>query len=370
MNYIVIPFMILGLVILFGAHWIVYYSIIHFFAITDPLQKRILIIILFLLAVSFFAVSFLAHISHNQISRYLYFASGFWLGLLVNLVLACVVSSLIIWTSRFFGFPCNTAIIGFILFLLAAACSIYGVWNAFHPIIRNINVEIKNLPDEWKGKTVVQISDVHLGYIYRDTFINKIVSQINGLHPDIIFITGDLFDGQDGDFLNLVKPLNNLYAPEGIYFVTGNHETYLGVNEAFSILKQTKIQILDDKIIQLDGLQIAGMSYPIMGEKKDTSGFISSQANFIKDMPTILLHHAPTDINKAENLGINLQLSGHTHVGQLFPFNFITHLVYRGYDYGLHKIGDFSIYTTNGTGTWGPPMRTGNRPEIVQITLK
>lgn len=362
--------MLVGLAILFGSHYLLYVSVIFFFNITSQPAKHALLIVLAVLAVSFFLSSWLAHIQPGQLTRVFYIASGVWLGLLVNLLLATLAAWILIDILNMARLNFSSLLIGSFFFLLVAVYSIYGVWNAFNPKIVDIEAEIKNLPAGWQGKTAVQISDVHLGYIHQAAFLEKIVQMSNSVHPDIIFITGDFFDGQDGDLENLVGPLNNLKAPQGIYFVTGNHETYLGVDEVFSALKKTKVKILNDEVVQLNGLQIAGMSYPARGEKKDTAGFLASRVDFSKDMPTILLHHAPTDISEAEDLGIDLQLSGHTHKGQLFPFGFITHLVYKGYDYGLHKIGDFSIYTSVGAGTWGPPMRTGNRPEIAAIKLK
>ncbi|MFH0856693.1 MAG: hypothetical protein V1860_02235 [bacterium] len=153
-----------------------------------------------------------------------------------------------------------------------------------------------------------------------------------------------------------------------IFYVIGNHETYLGVEKAFQVLKETNVTALDDKMVEINGLQILGISYA-QDAAKDFKK-IAARENYNPDKPCILLYHSPTHLKEARELGFDLQLSGHTHLGQLFPFSFITKLIYGAYDYGLHEIGDFSIYTTNGAGTWGPPMRTGNRPEIAVFKLE
>ncbi len=256
------------------------------------------------------------------------------------------------------------------LFAVALGFSIYGVWNAFHPRVKNIEVEIKNLPPEWKNKTVIQLSDVHLGHIQGAPYLEKLVKQINALHPAAVFITGDLFDGMDGALDSFVQPLNEIQAKEGIYFVTGNHETYLGVDKVSEALKNTKVKIMKNEVADISGLKIIGINYPQQGEANNEINILKTLKDNFSGQPNILLFHSPVNIEQVKEAGVNLQLAGHTHKGQLFPFNFITQLVYKGYDYGLHQNGEFSVYTTSGASTWGPPMRTGNIPEIVQIRLK
>jgi uncharacterized protein len=371
MQILMIFFLIvLALVIYFGAHYLFYFSFIHFFAITSQTNRGVILGVIIFLSFSFILATLAAHFKECIVTRTLYFLSGFWLGLLVNLLLAAVIGGLIFWFVGILGYNISSILVGCLFFSVALIFSVYGIWNAFEPRIKNIQVTIKNLPAQWKGKNIVQLSDIHLGNIYQAGFLEKIVKMSNDLHPDAVVITGDLFDGMDGNLAKLVGPLNDLQAPDGVYFITGNHETYLGVNEAFAVLKNTKVNILDDAVRNIDGLQLVGISYPQRGQTKDLTETLKKLSNFISGAPTILLYHSPTFIQEAKDAGVNLQLSGHTHLGQLFPFNVITYLVYGGYDYGLHIEGDYSIYTTNGLGTWGPAMRTGNVPEIVNITLK
>jgi len=321
------------------------------------------------LSVSFVLATLAAHFREGLITRKFYFLSGFWLGLFLNLLLAVICGRLIAVALGWAGYAADPILFGGPLFALALAYSLYGAWNAFNPRITDIQITIKNLPERWKGKNIVQLSDIHLGHVYREGFLEKVVQLVNGLSPEMVVITGDLFDGMDGNLDGLVGPLNGLRVPDGIYFITGNHETYLGVDKAFSILKKTQVSILDDEVKDVYGLQLVGISYPERGEAKDIVKSMEALPGFEKDKPTILLYHSPVQIETVKNSGVGLQLSGHTHAGQIFPLGLVTRLIYKGYDYGLHTSDGYSIYTTNGVGTWGPPMRTGNTPEIVNITL-
>lgn len=370
MIYKIIPFLILGIVILFGTHLIVYHFIIHFFTITSHLFHNTLLIILIFLTFSFFIASLAAHWKDNLFTRAFYFLSASWLGFLTNLVLAIVLGWLTVYLIRAFGYKPDLLLIGILCVLSAFGFSVYGIYNAFNPRLKEISIKIKNLPEEWKDKTIVQISDIHLGHVYRAKFLQNIADKISALNPDLVVITGDLFDGMDGSLKSFIPPLKNITAKKGVFYVTGNHETYLGVEKALAIFKETSIEVLNDEMREIEGLQIFGISYPEREETKDLTKIVNAEKNYLPDKPGILLYHSPTNIMETRELGFDLQLAGHTHMGQLFPFNYITKAIYKGYDYGLHQLDDFLIYTTNGVGTWGPPVRTGNKPEIVIFTLQ
>lgn len=365
-----IIFISLALVILFGAHYLLYFSVIKFFSIVNSFYKNILLATLSFLAVSFVLSSILARIQENILTRAFYFASGYWLGLLLNLIMAVAVIWLIVGIAGFSGMNINRTFLATIFFVLAIIYSFYGVWNALNPRIKNISVSIPNLPEQWKGKKIVQISDLHLGHVHGEDFMRKVSGKINLINPKVVTITGDLFDGMDGNLDYLAMAIKEIHAEKGIFFVTGNHETYLGVDKAFAALKKTDVKILQDEVVDVDGLKIIGLNYPNRGENKNEVEILQLLKKDFAGQPNILLNHAPFDIDKIKESGINLQLSGHTHKGQIFPFGYITKLVYKGYDYGLFEMGNYTLYITNGVGTWGPTMRTGNTPEIVAITLQ
>jgi len=366
----IVIFVLIGLTILFGSHLVLYLSIVNFFSIENFVYKNILFYVLAFLAVSYILASIIARWNDNILTRAYYFISGTWLGFLTNFVLASILIWLIIWISGWLNFNADPKILGWIFFSLAGLFSIYGVWNAMCPQIKNITVTIPNLPAEWKGKKIVQLSDMHIGHVYRTNFVKDIVAKVNSIRPEMVLFTGDLYDGMDGDLDTPTKYLDDIRTVRGMYYITGNHETYLGVNLVFAALQKTKINILKDQVIDVGGLKIIGIDYPLQGEKKDLGKVIQSLEKDFQGKPNILMYHSPTNIDQFKNAGVNLQLSGHTHLGQIWPFRYVTDIVYKGYDYGLFKMGDYTLYTTNGVGTWGPAMRTGNTPEIVVVTLQ
>lgn len=359
-----------GLVVNFGGHYLFYYSTVRFFAITALQTKLVVGAVFFLLSISFLVGSLSAHYSENIVTEKMYYFSGLWLGIGLNLLLATILAWLVYGILKVFGMTIDLRLMGVAVLIVALSYSGYGIWNAYHPRVKNISVKIKNLPVEWQGKKVVQISDVHLGLVLGSRFLEKVTEKVNAENPEVVFITGDLFDGMDGDLDGLVKPLENLRSSRGAYYVTGNHETYLGVAGALAAVRTTPVQVLDNKLINLSGLQVIGLSYPERGQQLDVAKVIQSLPGFDAQQASILLYHNPNQFKAAKASGINLQLSGHTHVGQLWPLNFITDRVYESKDYGLFQDGDYSLYTTSGTGVWGPTMRTGNTPEIVVITLE
>ena len=253
---------------------------------------------------------------------------------------------------------------------LTLVYSAYGIVNGYHPRLVKFTVHIKNLPPSWRGKTLVQLSDVHLGRVLGSGFLARAVAQANSQHPAMVLITGDLFDGADGNLEELVAPLNGLIAPQGVYFVTGNHETYLGVERSCAALRLTPVRALADECVVVDGLQVVGISYPERGHSLSFTGKMAKLSGFNPALPSILLYHSPTQVAEAKAAGINLQLSGHVHQGQLFPLQFVTRLIFGKYHHGLHAEGDYTLYTSSGVGLWGPTMRTGNHPEIAVIRLE
>ncbi len=371
MVWIFVSFLLVFVLILFGAHWLTYFSLVRFFHLENHNLKLSLAIILAFLSLSFILSSLLSHWKENELTRNFYLFSNLWLAFFNNLLMALLLAWVIRWGLKAINFNIDFSKIASFLILIAIVVTAWGVWNAFQPRVKNITVKIKNLPDVWQGKKVVQLSDVHLGHVYNGAFLKKVVAMTNTAEPKAVFITGDLFDGMDGALNFLTEPLNDLQA-KNIFMVTGNHETYLGVDKAKEALKNNpQIKILDNQIEDVNGLKIVGLSYP----GREGMGFkfgevFKNLKNYSSEDPNILLYHEPRNILEAKELGIKLQLSGHTHKGQTFPFNFITHAMYQGYDYGLFTLGDYNLYATNGIGTWGPPMRIGNRPEVVVITLE
>jgi len=344
--------------------------VVFFFGAAAFDHRVALAVALYVLPLSVIASSFLAHWSDSFFARAYYFFSTLWLGVGLTLLMAFAIVWVAWSVNRVLGKDPDPLYFGLAAVGLALLYSTYGVWNAYRPRLVHCSVRIKNLPPAWQGKTLVQISDVHLGRILGAEFLARVVAKVNTQNPAMVLITGDLFDGSDGKLEELVAPLNHLVAPQGIYFVTGNHETYLGVQRSYAALRGTPVRILDNEMATVDGLQVIGISYP---ERGHTSGYaekMAKVAGFDPSVPSVLLYHSPTQVEAAKAAGINLQLSGHVHQGQLFPLQFVTRLMFGKYYHGLHTEGDYTLYASSGTGLWGPTMRTGNHPEIVVIHLE
>jgi len=165
-----------------------------------------------------------------------------------------------------------------------------------------------------------------------------------------------------------IEPFSKVSAPYGTYFITGNHEEFSDNAPYLRAVRRVGIHVLNNEKVDLDGLQIIGVDYRD-SRREEQFRTILQRMGIDPHKPSILLKHAPLNLRVAREQGISLQLSGHTHQGQVFLFRFITSRVYQGYDYGLKWFGDLLVYTSSGAGTWGPPMRIDTKPEIVVITF-
>lgn len=362
-------FFLIALTILFGGSSFLAFSFIRFFSVRSISRKRMIFFGTACIPLIFIVASFLVSVE-NEWGRNFYTVSAVVLGTGTQLVFAASAVWVTLFVFRALSLPLSAKGLASFFFALALLVSAFGVWNSFHPALRRIDVSIPNLPLSWEGKRIVQLSDIHLGAVYGASFMRQVSETTKRLEPDLIVITGDLFDGVDGGIEKTIGAISSLHAPHGVFFVAGNHETYLGIEKTYALLKETGIRILDDEMVPIDGLRLLGIEYPDRGDEKDVADVARRIIASSSEEPLILLYHAPTHIEKFRSLGVNLQLSGHTHRGQMFPFNFITSMIYRGSgDVPLQR-GNYTLFVSNGVGTWGPPMRTGNRPEIVEITLK
>jgi predicted MPP superfamily phosphohydrolase len=213
------------------------------------------------------------------------------------------------------------------------------------------------------------VSDAHLGHVRGPGFARRIVSMINRLRPDIVFIAGDWYDGTAADLHRLAEPWNELSVPLGAYFIAGNHEEFSDHTKYLEALKQSGIRVLNNEKVTVDGLQLVGVHH---GDSADAQRLrsILQRAALERDQASVLLTHAPENLHVAEEEGISLQLSGHTHAGQFFPWTWAAARVYRQFVYGLSRLGNLMVYTSSGVGTWGPPLRVGTQSEIVLIQFE
>jgi predicted MPP superfamily phosphohydrolase len=259
---------------------------------------------------------------------------------------------------------------------LAAISGGYGLYESRRrATIEEVTVPLEGLPKEFNGFRIAQFTDIHVGPTIKREYVEGVVEQLNELQPDMIAFTGDLVDGSVGWLKDDVAPLRELSAPHGRYFVTGNHEYYSGAGPWVEEAGRLGFDVLMNEHRMLtrgEGrIVLAGVTDYSAGQF-DPDG-ASNPAASIADAPAgvvrILLAHQPRSIHKAAAAGFDLQLSGHTHGGQFFPWNYLAALN-QPYISGLHKHGGTWIYVNRGTGYWGPPLRLGIPPEITVITLK
>jgi uncharacterized protein len=233
-------------------------------------------------------------------------------------------------------------------------------------------VKVKGLAPAMEGTVIVQLTDIHVGPTIGRDFIASMVREVNALSPDVIAITGDLVDGSVSSLGHHVAPLGELRAKHGVFFVTGNHEYYSGVEDWLVELRRLGVRVLANEHVTLDGaLDLAGVN-DWSARRYDASHAADmgkALAGRDTSRPVVLLAHQPKHMREATERGVSLVLSGHTHGGQIWPWSKLVALD-QHYLAGLYREGDTQLYVSEGTGYWGPPMRINTSPEITKIVLE
>lgn len=353
--------------ILFLGHLFLYETWTAFFGLpASPWKLRLLIA---LLSVSFVSASMLAFRHNNFLVRTFYIISVVWLGFLSFFFFASWACWIVYFGAKLFSLHPSSHSIGTVFFGAALLAGLYGMVNAAFTRVKEISVSLPNLPDSWRGRVAALVSDTHLGHVRSHGFLRRIIGMLSRLQPDVIFIGGDLYDGTAADLERLAQPWAELAPPMGTYFVAGNHDGFTGHAKHVAAVKSSGVRVLDNEKVTVDGLQIVGVHYR---DSVDAHRFrsILRRAELDRERASILLTHAPSGLPIAEQEGISLHLSGHTHGGQIFPFTWIVSRVWGQFTYGLKRLGNMLAYTSSGAGTWGPPMRVGTTPEIVLIRFE
>ncbi len=309
-----------------------------------------------LAALTFPAFSLLEKFNPTSFSMILYGAASVWLGV-VFLLLSILLGYEVL---RFF-IPLQPKTAAYAITAIAAALSVYGIINALFLTVKTVDIPMPGLEKPLK---IVQLSDIHVGTIHNSGFLTRIVDATNALAPDLVLITGDLFDGIGPVNRHTVEPLAKISAKT--YFVIGNHERYDDMDKIQSILPAAGVEILRNRIVDFRGVQIVGVDTAMRDGEKGNR--VVGTLPIDRTRPSILMFHVPVGIEDAVKAGINLQLSGHTHNGQLFPFTLFAKMLYPQVK-GLYTINGMRLYVSPGTGTWGPPMRIGSSNEITLINL-
>ena len=336
-----------------------------------------------LLSISFIAGRILERVTLSWFSSTLVLLGSFWLAAMVYFLLfafAIDIIRLLNFIVPFFPSfltvnPERTKeITSFAIIVVVLVIVLGGYINARTPIIKTLELSISKNGRTIKSLNIAVASDIHLGTIVCKSKLERIVQHINSLNPDLVLLPGDVVDEDIGPVIrnNLGETLRKIRSKYGVFAITGNHEYIGGVEPACRYLAEHGITMLRDASVKIgDGLYVVGREdISIRGFTGKTRKPLSElMAEVDKSYPVILMDHQPFRLAEAEANGVDLQLSGHTHHGQLWPFNLITKKVYE-LSWGYKKKGSTHYYVSCGVGTWGPPIRTANRPEIINIKLQ
>ncbi len=340
-------------------------------------------VILFLaLSLSYIAGRLLERLTICTASSALIWIGSFWLGMMLYLFLGALLCDLLrLGNLAFHVIPGDSVrylaakrVAAAIVAFLAIGAVFGGYLNTLHPRIKTVSV---NLPKKAGGREVLDIAlvtDIHLGIIIRNSRLQKMVDMVNSIRPDIVLLGGDIVDEDLAPVIknNLGELLCTIRSRYGTYAVTGNHEFIGGADRACRYLEEHGVTMLRDRVKLVDGwFYLVGREdvsiTQFTGRKRATLQELTKGLDLSK--PVILMDHQPLSLSSAVESGVDLQVSGHTHNGQLWPASLITGLIYR-ISYGYGRIGDTHFYVSSGYGTWGPPARVGTTPEVVHIQVR
>lgn len=353
----IIPYLIfysITFFIFFGMHYYVFVCLNRFFVLLKPMS---LILVCVALSLAFPVCSILERFYPSGPTMVLYAAASVWLG-----VLFLLLSVFLIYEPVRLAVNLDSKTTGMVLVGGVVLVSLYALINAALLSVKTVEVPLQGLAGPLK---MVQLSDIHVGTLHNSGYLARVVDRTNALAPDLVVITGDFFDGIGPVTLKTVEPLRDLKADT--FFVMGNHERYGDLDRIEGLMAQCNVRMLRNEAVEYKGVRLVGADYPERDNQKDTPYL--RELSVIKDRPNILLYHQPSGIDHAVRAGIDLQVSGHTHNGQLFPFTLLAKMFFP-YINGLYRVEGMYLYVSPGTGTWGPPMRLGSRNEITLFNLR
>jgi uncharacterized protein len=344
-------------------------SIFHFSGIV----QIILIVLLILLVLAPILIRIAESLHMEELAKTIAYIGYLWMAFVFLFFFLSVSLDIIRYLTMFFypgakNLPLNT-IFGGVAVVLSFVLVVYGYWDAQRIRIKKLEIQTEHfLPNNGKIR-IVQISDVHVGLIIRQERLQKLIDIVQQAKPDILVSTGDLLDGERDNVMAEAQRFVSINPPLGKYAIMGNHEYYAGIKNSLEFTSQAGFEVLRDEVRKVAGISIFGaddITGTRMGTAKDNRAFTELLSSGSDRGFVLLLRHQPF---VKENENFNLQLSGHTHGGQLLPFRLITHLFFPK-DYGYFELGQNKLlYVSRGTGTWGPPVRVFAPPEITVIDL-
>ena len=355
-----------------GMHYYLFRKLCWIF----PQHRKLLALLITAVAISVIAIYILASSGIVSFLNFLIWITAIWLGFIFIFLSIAAFIDLLFWLL--INLPKYKAAQrieqrtrALAILMLAVVVSIYGFVSAQHVAVLSYNLHSSKLE---KPLTVVQISDLHLSLLSKPRQIESLVSRINALHPDIIVSTGDLVDMQAHQLNGFSQILAGLQATIGKYAIFGNHEAFVGREESAAFFANAGFELLSNQLASpRQDLSVVGVDDPAiegrLNHQVDPAKEVALLTQTSSQRFTLLLKHQPV-ISPASRGLFDLQLSGHTHHGQIFPFSWLVRIIYRA-PFGLSQVTPTSwLYVSNGTGTWGPPMRVLAEPEISVFYLR
>lgn len=376
---------------LFFSIVILIYSLVNFYIFKRGLQalppeagfRTAYVIFFWMLAATFIAGRFLERLWLGPVSDLLVWTGSFWLGAMLYFFLIVVFFDLLRLVNHFLPFYPEFVKANYVQVkqsLLMGSLAVVGLIllaghiNARSPRIRTVEITIPKASPGMQSLHAVVMSDIHLGTLIGNGRLARIVEKANGLNPDIILLPGDILDEDLAPVIrqNTGEILKKLNAPLGVYGVMGNHEYIGGPEQAHKYLTEHGIRMLRDQVLKVnESFFLVGREdlqrNRFAGKERKPLEELMKETN--QDFPVIVMDHQPYHPEIAARAGADLMLSGHTHNGQLWPLNYLVNAIFT-VGYGLGEIEGMKLYVSNGVGSWGPPVRIGNRPEIVSLKIR
>jgi hypothetical protein len=338
-------------------------------------------VIFLVLASTFIAGKFLEHSYTNLLSDILNVIGGFWMAFMLYGFLIWLTADILLLIQKPFHLIPEAAIPKFRLWLFAGITTatvlliVIGFINAVSPVTKRYDLTVdKSFGDGSETMSIVAVSDIHLGSIIRKRSMRHLSEMIAKEKPDLVLFLGDLIDGSIGPVLrdDLLSWLTLPELPYGKYAITGNHEFMSDLRKSIPYIEGKGMKVLSDEVLRLDnGVQIVGRTdrTAMQGSGPGRASLDSLLAQTDTTAPVILLDHQPYDLSALAGTAVDLQLSGHTHNGQMWPLTIITNKMFE-LSHGYRKFGNTHVIVSSGFGIWGPRMRIGTRPEILSLTLR
>lgn len=362
-----LAFLILIQLFITLVHWVIFQSVEHYFQLSGAIQYYVFWVFL-LLSFLFLASNIATRIIPSSLSRLAYRIGAAWLGTAHFLFLASTLIALLEICSWFLRIPMPN-VVAWCIYVGAIALSLFALKKGKQLQIVRMSIELPYLPEVWQGKKLCFLADTHYGNIFRQQSAKRLVRAILQEKPDLLLMGGDFFDGPPIEPDLVTEPYQVVTAIIPSFFVSGNHEEYGKKADFLLSLEKHGFHIINDKKVVEQGLQIVGLDFMTTRTEAATA-MTMKHLDIDPLLPTIVLKHIPRHIETIASMGGHLMLSGHTHRGQMWPFNLVTEFIYHGFDYGLKSYKTLSVYTTSGAGSWGPPQRLGTQTELVMFTLE